>query len=127
MTKEEARNYFESSNLNYQDIEMNDIYKLIKALNKHICVSNNEMLIMINEPILKGKHRNIIFKNNQLVFAQLTVKGTYFKEREAITFDFDGFIGFCGWADKYNEIPFIHGFLDWCNYMINKKLKMEDL
>lgn len=50
---------------------------------------------------------------------KLTVRGSYFDDREAITFDFRGveWIGFCGWASSRNEIPFVEVFEEWCNLL----------
>lgn len=43
-----------------------------------------------------------------------TIKGNRgWEERQAITFDVDGFIGFCGWASISNSKPFIKGFMNW--------------
>lgn len=115
-----AREYFKKSNLTYDDIDMNDIYKLIQILNVKITEANSCML-MINEPKLRGRNTNVkLNKNGKLVFAEIRVKGTYFADREAITFNEDGFIGFCGWADGYNLIPFIIGFKEWCDYLESK-------
>ena len=118
--RELAREYFKKSNLTYDDIDMNDIYKLIQILNVKITEANSCML-MINEPKLRGRNTNVkLNKNGKLVFAEIRVKGTYFADREAITFNGDGFIGFCGWADGYNLTPFIVGFKEWCDYMKGK-------
>lgn len=117
--RELAREYFRQCKITYDDITMNDIYKLIKLLNKRI-VEADSCMIMINEPKLRGTNRNIIFKKNKLVFAEIRVKGNYFNAREAITFNEDGFIGLCGWADGYNLTPFVMGFKDWCDYMKGK-------
>lgn len=117
--RELARAYYKKCEITYEDITMNDLYKLIQFLNKRIADAHSCM-IMINEPKLKGRNRNIIFKNNKLIFAEIRVKGTYFNDREAITFNEDGFIGLCGWADGYNLTPFVMGFKDWCDYMKNK-------
>lgn len=119
--RELARNYFKECNLSYNDIGMNEIYKLIQIFNRKIA-EYGSCMIMINEPKLKGVNKNIIFKKNKLVFAEIRVKGIYFDDREAITFYEDGFIGFCGWADGYNIIPFTDGFIEWCDYLKNKKL-----
>lgn len=120
--RELARNYFKECNLTYDDINMNDIYKLIQILNVKITETNGCML-MIKEPKLRGRNTNIkLNKNGKLVFAEIRVKGTYFDDREAITFNEDGFIGLCGWADGYNLTPFVIGFKDWCDYM---KIKTE--
>lgn len=117
--RELAREYYKKCKISYDDITMNNLYKLIQFLNKRISETGSCM-IMINEPKLKGINKNIVFKNNKLVFAEIRVKGTYFNDREAITFNNDGFIGFCGWADGYNLTPFVMGFKDWCDYMKNK-------
>ena len=99
---------------------MNDIYKLIQLLNERI-VKTDSCMIMINEPKLRGRYTNVkLNKNGKLVFAEIRVKGTYFDDREAITFNEDGFIGICGWADGYNLTPFVMGFKDWCDYMKGK-------
>ena len=118
--RELARDYYKKSGITYEDITMNDLYRLIQFLNKRI-VDANSCMIMINEPKLKGANKNIVFKNNKLVFAEIKVKGNYFDDREAITFNEDGFIGLCGWADGYNLTPFVMGFKDWCDYMKNKE------
>ncbi len=118
--RNKARKYFEECNLSYEVINMNDLYKLIKILNNKISETNN-YLIMMNEPYLKGKNRNIIFKNNKLIFAALRVKGDYFADREAITFNEDKFIGFCGWADDNNTRPITDGFIEWCDYLKSKR------
>lgn len=47
--------------------------------------------------------------------AFLFCDGSYFKGREAISFNSDGFIGFCGWADDKNSIPFLVAFYRWVN------------
>lgn len=117
--RELARDYYKKCGITYEDITMNSLYKLIQLLNKRI-VEAGSCMIMINEPKLKGANKNIVFKNNKLVFAEIRVKGTYFDDREAITFNEDGFIGLCGWADGYNLTPFIIGFKEWCDYLENK-------
>lgn len=122
--REEARKYFENLKLSYGDITMLDIYKLIQILNNKISNAQSCM-IMINEPKINGKNKNVIFKNDKLVFAEIRVKGTYFDDREAITFNEDGFVGISGWADGYNLTPFVIGFKEWCNYLKSKKININ--
>ena len=72
-SREQARNYFKEKELTYEDISMDDIYYLISILNKKIFDDN--ILIMMNEPKIKGKDKNVIFdKNNNIVFVGLKVK-----------------------------------------------------
>lgn len=120
--REQAREYFKKCNLTYEDIDMNDIYQLISILNKEIF--NDNILIMMNEPKFKGKGKSVILdKNNKIVYVGLKVKGNYFSDREAITFNEDGFIGFCGWADDKRTLIFTNGFIEWCDYLKNKRVE----
>ncbi len=45
--------------------------------------------------------------------AYVRVDGPYFKDREGISFEPNGFIGFAGWADSRNERPFLVAFARW--------------
>lgn len=35
--------------------------------------------------------------------------------RECISFNYNGFIGFCGWADGGNTAPIVAAFKEWCD------------
>ncbi len=122
MTREEAREYFKNCNLSYENLDINNIYKLIQMLNKKITEANS-IMIMINEPRLKGSNKDIIMKNGKIIFAQIRVKGDYFDSREAITFNKNGFIGFCSWASDDNTQPFIDAFKEWCDFVRDKNSK----
>lgn len=117
--RELARNKFKDCGITYKDIKLKDIYKLIQFLNFEITKSSNCILWII-EPKLKGKYQNVFFEDDKLRYAELRVKGTYFDDREAITFNEDGFVGIGGWCDKQNIVPLAIGFSRWCDYMINK-------
>jgi len=43
----------------------------------------------------------------------MTCKTDQWDEREAVSFNRDGFIGFAGWADKKNIKPILQGVGDW--------------
>lgn len=65
-------------------------------------------------------HKKIIYNKDCV---ELLTNGSYFKKREAITFDYyDKFIGFCGWASGCNRIPYIKGFIKWCDW-VKKEIK----
>lgn len=38
-------------------------------------------------------------------------------QREAISFNSDGFIGFAGWADRKNTQPILDGVADWLEHL----------
>lgn len=55
--------------------------------------------------------------NGTIRGAYLFVNSYYFTQREAISFNRDGFIGFAGWASDNNVRPFLEAFMEWCDYM----------
>lgn len=119
-----GRSYFKICNLTYDEISMSDIYLLIQILNIRIGQANSCML-MVKEPKLKGKNRNIVIKNGKIEFAAIKVKGTYFESREAITFNRNGFIGFCAWADEQNSSIIVTAFMEWCTHLVARRLNEE--
>jgi hypothetical protein len=97
--------------ISFKEIEEN-IDLLCDLLNKHIAEFNIEM---------RGKKKKYwvstnelkIRKSNPFTYLEITGKGTYFEDREIITFCDSGFIGFCGEADNENEIPVLTAFVEW--------------
>lgn len=45
--------------------------------------------------------------------AELRCQSHYFDNREAVTFNSDGFVGFAGWADESHVQPILRGFQNW--------------
>ncbi|MCB7160071.1 hypothetical protein LI071_05210 [Bacillus subtilis] len=45
------------------------------------------------------------------------INSHYFTQREAISFNPDGIIGFAGWADSDNTKPIIDAFIEWVDYL----------
>lgn len=43
----------------------------------------------------------------------LTCRSRYFANREAVTFNTNGFVGFAGWADDDNVAPILTAFVEW--------------
>lgn len=43
----------------------------------------------------------------------LTCRARYFSNREAVTFNSNGFVGFAGWADDDNVRPILEAFVEW--------------
>lgn len=116
----EAREYFCKNHLSYDNITIWDLYELIQRINVKLHESRTIMLMML--PLeTRGCKRNLIFKDDKLVFAALKVRGTYFDSREAITFNRNGFIGFCGWASSDNTYPIVSAFKEWVDWMTKRK------
>lgn len=115
MTSNDARQYFIDKGLTYSVLTPYTIDLLVAMLNNEIMKQRKEIpdtaLLYIEQPKITAKQR----KTGDYSGMELKVKGTYFSHREAITFNEDGFIGFCGWASGYHKQPFIDGFLKWCD------------
>ena len=50
--------------------------------------------------------------------------GSYFKNREAFTFNTNGFIGIATWADDTNLEIFTSALKKWCDYLCERKEKL---
>ena len=47
---------------------------------------------------------------------ELRCTSHYFDDREAVTFNADGFVGFAGWSDETNVQPILRGFIEWVEH-----------
>lgn len=123
MNSNQVRDYFKNNGLSYQQIDESDIYMLIALLAKDLKqfvfsphVFDDKGNLSINKQTLK-----INIKNDVLEQAYIEVKGPYFDNREAISFNTDGFIGFAGWASDENKQVFIDSFKNWVDYLTQKE------
>jgi hypothetical protein len=57
--------------------------------------------------------------NGELKECYLFMNSHYFTQRECISFNKDGFIGFAGWADSRNTKPIIDAFVEWVDNLSN--------
>ena len=114
-TTQEARDYFQAKGLTYNDIKEGDILALVLLLNREIkkAVKAHEMSThsMHLSKRLDIKKRS----NGAITECYLYINSHYFPQRECISFNKNGFIGFCGWADQGNANPILRAFLAWCD------------
>ncbi len=114
-----ARDYFKQKGVRFENLGEEDYQKLREFVNKEIYI------LLANEDysMIKDLRVNKKIKKDRYGFF-LTAEGSYFDEREAISFynpktnDRSITIGFCGWADGCNRIPFIKGFIKWCDWVV---------
>lgn len=118
-TKEEAREYFKNAGLTYKDITEGDILTLIMLLNREIKKSNKMGETSVNTMTLSRKIDLKKRSNGTIISCFLYVNSHYFERRECISFNADGFIGFCGWADVGNSNPILRAFREWVNQVSN--------
>lgn len=119
-----ARDYFELSGLRFSDINMDNSNKLRQLIN----VECYKLLEDGSYRMVKDLEVNYKIKQDKWGI-YLTAIGSYFKEREAVSFwnpktnELSIEVGFCGWASGCNRIPFIRGFVRWCDWMIEERDK----
>ena len=117
----EAREYFKKCGLTYDDITEGDILTLVILLNREIKKSNKAGETSTYTMCLSKK---IVFVNSPkrtMKRCFLYMNSHYFTQRECISFNEDGFIGFAGWADQGNTNPILRAFLAWCDVLKENK------
>lgn len=116
-TNDEARQYFNNKGLTYDDITEGDILALVMLLNKYIKKANKDNETSVDSMCLSKKIDMKKKRNGTIEKCFLYVNSHYFTQRECISFNCDGFIGFAGWADQGNTNPILRAFLEWCDYL----------
>lgn len=121
-----ARKYFIEKGLSYLDIKTEQIELLKTILNEELSSFENNGFTM---KLCATRKKDIEFNaDGTLKKCYFRIKGiikgsnnglikdiVHFKEREAISFNNGGFIGFAGWADSTNVSPFINAFVKFVN------------
>ena len=125
-TNDEARKYFLDKGLSYKDITDGDIAALALMLGSEYKKANKTGETSVNTIYLSKK---ISIKHNvdgSIISAFLYVNSHYFTQRECISFNANGFIGFAGWADDGNTNPIKRAFLKWCDMMSDLKERYKE-
>ena len=120
-TTEEARQYFRDKGLSYADITEGDILSLLMLLNREIKKSNKAGETSVNTMHMSSKINMKKRTNGTIIQCFLYINSHYFTQREAISFNEDGYIGFAGWADQVNTNPLLRAFLQWCDNLAEAK------
>lgn len=126
-TRDYAREVWKKSGYDYSVLTYPNLYELSKRLEYNL----DHHRVEYDPPFRMWLHRDRKevpfneFPRYQPPFEwiEITVDGSYFEDREGITFNRDGFIGFAGWACDENAEPFILAFIDWVNWMIENGIR----
>lgn len=95
----------------------------LQSLVSHeLLTHDSDMAMRVRKPLKKDTK---ILKTRGLIHSKIKVDGSYFKGREAITFNKDGFIGFAGWASGRNLKPFVRAFEKWLDWL-DKEYEEEE-
>lgn len=117
ITRNSAREHFEKCGLSYERIHRYDIDLLRSLLGQEFQASrsNPDSDDYVWPKLSKKTYYR--HKNGRLAYAFLRMNGLYFKQRECISFNSDGFIGFAGWASDGNVQPVLRAFIRWCDIL----------
>jgi len=103
-----ARDRFAATGKSYADLSKADL----DALRDHISEAMSDAKLIDGTFKMNAHIKTVRWPTG---WAALTCRSHYFRKREAVTFNGNGFIGFAGWADAENVKPIIAGFLAWCD------------
>lgn len=127
LSREDMRDAF-NSRFSYSDIGAVDIMALEGFLGIELAryreTTDHSKVIGMTLAHRKNDRLRVSFCDDdpgRLKSAFLRCDGSYFHGREAISFNSDGFIGFCGWADSENTAPFLCAFCRWMDEWLSKK------
>lgn len=117
MINDEARQIFNDAGLTYSDITEGDICVLVMILNRHVKEACKKSAMSVDSMRMSEKIKSKYTTNGKLIECYLFINSHYFTQREAISFNKGGFIGFAGWADDRNTAPLRNAFVEWVNGM----------
>ncbi|OPD22683.1 hypothetical protein AL710_07825 [Clostridium botulinum] len=119
MEREEAREYFKNKGLDYSNIKKEDIESLTEILSEELnyyLENGGFNAKQMGMEVKKQRVKDIkVLKKSGLKYARLRIKGSYFDDREGITFSQTGFIGFGGEFSDVNVAPILKAFCIWCD------------
>lgn len=128
MTRDEARAYFAEKGLTYDSVKLEHLHYLKELLDEQFIRQRKQRMKTHEKPLYwKRVNEAKYYKGTYdpdtgaMVCAFLTGSGEYFHAREVISFERNGFIGFCGEADMQNKEPVLAAFVEWCDWMEEKE------
>lgn len=107
MTRDEARQHWAKSGLSYAALTKDNLAALRAALDAEMKASG-----LIDGSFCAPKAATIRRPKTR-PSADIRCHSNYFRNRQAVTFEPDGFIGFAGWADSENVQPILKAFCQW--------------
>ena len=124
MKRDEAREHFNCSKLTYANLTLGDIFILMGILSNELSSymeyggdHAQQMAMRLHTPKVKDIKGSV----NGLKYAYIKISGSYFKEREGISFNENGRIGFGGELSDVNTEPVLKAFCQWCDTLTSQK------
>ncbi|ASS55886.1 hypothetical protein [Rhizobium leguminosarum] len=113
MTRDEARATWQKACLTFADLTLGRLQTLRDMIDSEMRASG----LFVPSDRTGGTYRMHKAIDTGLGtdgwWASLQCMSYYFKNREAVTFNGNGFIGFAGWSDDHNVQPILSAFTKW--------------
>lgn len=120
MTRDEARAHWDASALSYEHISLGKLWRLRELLGIELRASGYMRgTYGVESQVLATDYA----PDGRLIFADLQCRSHYFRKRQAVTFEENGFIGFAGWADDENIQPVLKAFCRWVDELAEQKAR----
>lgn len=97
-TREKARELIAEAGITVESVTIEQLSALRGYINSRMVIS--------------GNYRDS-YRMNDGVSLYMTCRTDQWDEREAVSFNRDGFIGLAGWSDGTNIKPILQGIGDW--------------
>lgn len=112
-TTDDARERFEQLGLSYDDVLEEDLMMLAARIAAAIGAARRAGSLTVPSlrvsPVFEAEYR----EDGSVECCFIRCRSDYFEDRELVSFNRDGFIGLCGWADSHNAAPVVAAFCDW--------------
>lgn len=119
MTREDARRFFwRDCRLTYNDVTLADLHRLKELIDQNFDAAGSGYWTSVR---FARKYRGQYKDDGSMICAYMTGRGKQFYAREVISFNANGFIGFCGETDDINAQPVLTAFCEWCLELAKKK------
>lgn len=111
MTRDNAREVWAAAGLTYSNLTLGRVQRLQEMCGDEMIAHRKHL------PGFGMLPKMDVSLQAEGFHIELRCRAFYFTNREAITFNAGGFIGFAGWADDINVVPILTGFAKWVEWM----------
>ena len=112
-TRDGARERWAQSGLTIADLNAESLRTLRAMIDRAMRASG------LMQGSYRAHQRFLLHLEAPQPWADLRCRSLYFNDRQAITFEPDGFVGFAGWADQWNVQPILTAFCRWVDHHVS--------
>lgn len=121
LTRDGCRTHFHELGLSYDDVDEGDIAALQLMLNATVKRCRKNPTGSYHSRWRMGKKPKVRMRGDCISEAYLFICVNHPYWRECVSFNSDGFIGFCGEFDDKNAAPILETFCKWCDMMAGSR------